>query len=83
MPRTNGTLPSPPLSDRERLREQVRNPRETVIVEAPASPSEPAHVIGRVSQDKPYELTESERQRIMETLKRGPQHASPDEEKHQ
>jgi hypothetical protein len=33
------------------------------------SPSEPAHVIGRVNQGKPYELGENEKQRIMETLK--------------
>jgi hypothetical protein len=71
-PRTNGTPPSPRLGDRERLRAQVLAQRETVVVEAPVSPSEPAHVIGRVNQGKPYELSEEEKLRIMETSKRGP-----------
>jgi hypothetical protein len=44
-PRTNRTPPSPRLGDRERLRAQVLAQRETVIVEAPVSPSKPAHVI--------------------------------------
>jgi hypothetical protein len=69
MPRTNGVPPAPPMSDRERLREQVRAQRETVVVEAPVSPSEPAQVIGRVSQGRPYELSESEKQRILQTLR--------------
>jgi hypothetical protein len=72
-PQTNGTSPTPALSDRERLRRQVEAQRETVIVEAPVSPSEPVRVIGRVAQGKPYALNEDERQRIMETLGRGPQ----------
>jgi hypothetical protein len=71
--RTNGVLPSPPLSSRERLRQQVLAQREMVVIESPVSPSESAHVIGRVSQGKPYELSESERQHIMETLQKGPQ----------
>jgi hypothetical protein len=49
-PRTNASPPSPPLSDRERLRAQVRAQRETVIIEAPVSPNEAAHVIGRVTR---------------------------------
>jgi hypothetical protein len=73
MPRTNGTTPAPPLSDRKRLREQVRAQRETVVIEAPVSPSEPAHVIGRVNQGKPYELGENEKRRIMKTLQKRPQ----------
>jgi hypothetical protein len=71
LPRTNGSLPSPSLSDRERLREQVLAQRETVIVEAPVSPSESAHVIGRMNQGKPYELTRDEKQRIMDDYKKG------------
>jgi hypothetical protein len=70
-PRTNGSLPSSTLSDRERLRAQVLAQRETVVVEAPVSPSEQPHVIGRASQGKPHELTTEEKIRIMETLKRG------------
>jgi hypothetical protein len=71
MPRTNGSPPTPTLNDRERLRAQVLAQRETVVVEAPASPSEPARVIGRVSQGKPYELSADEKTRIMETLHKG------------
>jgi hypothetical protein len=67
-PRTNGTPPAPTMSNRERLRRQVAAQRETVIVEAPVSPSEPAHVVGRVQQGRPYEMSEDEKQRAMEIL---------------
>jgi hypothetical protein len=73
VPRNNSSPPTPTLSDRERLREQVRAQRETVVIEAPVSPSEPAHVIGRVSQGRPYELSDDEKQRLTERLQRGPQ----------
>jgi hypothetical protein len=64
------TRPTPTLSDRDRLRAQVRAQRETI--EAPVSPSEPQHVIGRVSQGRPYELSEGEKRDLTERLK-GPQ----------
>lgn len=49
-PQTNGTPPAPMLSDRDRLREQVRAQRETVIIEAPARPDQPQREVARVSQ---------------------------------
>jgi hypothetical protein len=70
-PQNNSTPAAPTMSDRERLRRQVAAQRETVIIEAPASPSEPAHVIGRVNQGRPYELSADEKQQIMERLKKG------------
>lgn len=70
-PRTNGTPPSPPLSDRDRLRRQVAAQRETVVIEAPVSPAEPQRVIGRVNQGRPYELSEEQKRDIMERLSKG------------
>lgn len=72
MPRTNGSPPTPMPSDRERLRAQVRAAAETVVIEKGAGPSDQPHVVGRVSQSQPYAMSETEKQRIMETLKRGP-----------
>jgi hypothetical protein len=72
-PHNNSTPPAPTLSDRERLRRQVAAQRETVVISAPVSPSEPAHVIGRVSQGRPYEMSEPEKQLIMQQLLKGPQ----------
>jgi hypothetical protein len=71
LPWTNGSTPAPSLSDRERLRQQVLASRETVVVEVPPQPDGQPHVVGRMSQGKPYELTTDEQIRIMETLKRG------------
>jgi hypothetical protein len=72
-PHNNSTPPAPTMSDRERLRRQVAAQRETVIVEAPPGPAEQARVVGRMSQSQPYQLSLDEKQRIMETLQRGPQ----------
>jgi hypothetical protein len=44
------TRPAPTMSDRDRLREQVRAQRETVIIEAPARPDQPQREVARVSQ---------------------------------
>jgi hypothetical protein len=71
--RTNSTPPAPTLSDLERLRAQVRASAETVVIEKGPGPNEPAHVIGRVSQGRPYELSDDEKQRLTERLQRGPQ----------
>jgi hypothetical protein len=72
-PQTNGTPPAPRLSDQQRLREQVRAQRETIVVDAPARPDQPQHVIGRVNQGHPYELSKDEKRDIMERLLRRPQ----------
>jgi hypothetical protein len=72
-PHNNNTPPAPTLSDRERLRRQVAAQRETVVIEKGPGPSEPAHVIGRVSQGRPYEMSEPEKQLIMQQLLKGPQ----------
>jgi hypothetical protein len=72
-PHNNSTPPAPTLSDRERLRRQVAARRETVVIEKGPGPSEPAHVIGRVSQGRPYEMSEPEKQLIMQQLLKGPQ----------
>jgi hypothetical protein len=70
-PRTNGSLPSPSISDRERLRQQVLARRETVVVEAPVSPGAQPNVIGRMTQGKSYELTTAEKIRIYGTATEG------------
>jgi hypothetical protein len=73
MPRTYSSPPSPPLSDRERLRAQLLAARETVVMDVPPQPDKQPTVLGRVNPGRPYEMSDSEKQRIMEVLSRGPQ----------
>jgi hypothetical protein len=55
--------PTPPLSDRDRLRAQVHASAETVIVDAPVRPDQPQHVIARVSQARGIVDVKDERRR--------------------